>query len=584
MGKDFTEYEKLRAESVQAILDSSARKKAIIAGPGTGKTFTFRRVLEAVGGEGLVLSFINNLVNDLKVTLGSLATVSTFHSYCRRLLHTTTTQGIDNDFFYYASLLEILADDLNVVFGMECVEDDVQEAFQKLETGSGIIRAALICGNYYNAVSPDDSVYRVLRHFTENAEDIPSYPLVIVDEYQDFCTLEVRLLELLSSKSPVLLAGDDDQALYGFKNASAEYLRALVQRSDFAKFQLPFCSRCTEIMVQAANHFVRKAQENGLLLDRIPKPFQCYLPDKYGDSQTYPRIVHGDCSVQNVTTSPYISKYIAWKILNISPEEIEESAEQGYPTVLIAGPRYITRHISDYLKQHFGNVTFVKRSDDSVQLSDAYLRLMAIEESRIAWRIVIFCDPIDNISEVLRKAIIGGEELCELLTEDYREKHLSNVGILKRMKAEEAISGQEKSQVSQALGLSFAKIEELLDIEHDDETLFDEPEVELAEDSGPRIVITTHLGAKGLDAGHVFLIGINEGDLPKSNRSPTDDEASKFLVSMTRARKCCYIVTCRVRGGTRQTGSIFLDWIRPFIESEWIDKNNIAQFDSRLNS
>lgn len=41
---------KKRAECLQAILDSTEPKKLIVAGAGTGKTFTFREVLKPVVG------------------------------------------------------------------------------------------------------------------------------------------------------------------------------------------------------------------------------------------------------------------------------------------------------------------------------------------------------------------------------------------------------------------------------------------------------------------------------------------------------------------------------------------------------
>jgi superfamily I DNA/RNA helicase len=36
----------------------------------------------------------------------------------------------------------------------------------------------------------------------------------------------------------VLIAGDDDQALYGFKHASANFIRALAEDPDFERFDL----------------------------------------------------------------------------------------------------------------------------------------------------------------------------------------------------------------------------------------------------------------------------------------------------------------------------------------------------------
>ena len=87
----------------------------------------------------------------------------------------------------------------------------------------------------------------------DSQQEIPEYPLIVVDEYQDFSELETSFIRLLSSKSPVLIAGDDDQALYSFKNADPRFIRELAQGDEYERFGLPFCSRCTEVVVGAVN-------------------------------------------------------------------------------------------------------------------------------------------------------------------------------------------------------------------------------------------------------------------------------------------------------------------------------------------
>jgi hypothetical protein len=80
--------------------------------------------------------------------------------------------------------------------------------------------AALEIGNYYDAVGHNDIVYRVERHFEANPESIPEHEVVVVDEYQDLNYLETHLIDSLAQASAVLIAGDDDQALYAFKGSS----------------------------------------------------------------------------------------------------------------------------------------------------------------------------------------------------------------------------------------------------------------------------------------------------------------------------------------------------------------------------
>ena len=55
---DDEEMARKRTENLDSVLNSAARHRVIVAGPGTGKTFTFKKVLERVDGPALVLSFL----------------------------------------------------------------------------------------------------------------------------------------------------------------------------------------------------------------------------------------------------------------------------------------------------------------------------------------------------------------------------------------------------------------------------------------------------------------------------------------------------------------------------------------------
>ena len=77
------EYE--RHKYANAVLSSKSRKKVLVAGPGTGKTYLFKKILEGTK-VSLTLTFVNSLVEDLSLELYGLSEVRTLHSFARSIL------------------------------------------------------------------------------------------------------------------------------------------------------------------------------------------------------------------------------------------------------------------------------------------------------------------------------------------------------------------------------------------------------------------------------------------------------------------------------------------------------------------
>jgi DNA helicase-2/ATP-dependent DNA helicase PcrA len=98
---------------------------------------------------------------------------------------------------------------------------------------------------------------------------------VIVDEFQDINKLDCELIDLISPQATMVVTGDDDQAIYGFRGASAEYLIQPTNwfTREFAHYELSMNYRCPQRVLEAA----------GTLIDhnttRIPKHPRAAKPD-----------------------------------------------------------------------------------------------------------------------------------------------------------------------------------------------------------------------------------------------------------------------------------------------------------------
>jgi hypothetical protein len=388
-----------RRHTALSIISCVADKRLIVSGPGTGKTFTFQEALKATGAKGLALTFIRNLVTDLTDSLDELADVYSFHGFCKHLMHQHDVAGL-NDGDYYPPLFLLLVHDIFLLSGDNIDTRDVELHFHDLAEQDGLIARVLERADYYTAVSHTDLVYRVLRHFEAVPNAIPTYPLIVVDEIQDFSQQETEFITLLSSRNKILAAGDDDQALYvGLKHAMPAFIRGLATGNEYDCFELPYCSRCTHVVVAAVNDVVTAATAAGYLVDRLPKNFSCYTPDKGQDSEDHPTIIHAKCSTEN---SPYAGRYITQQIARIPAADVERSRKGKYPTVLVIGPNpFLNRAFKEVLKT-FPNARMKTGSRSEIDLLDGYRRLAFKEASRLGWRIVIAAAPFTGDDAVFQ--------------------------------------------------------------------------------------------------------------------------------------------------------------------------------------
>lgn len=570
MARDPAELEEAaqrRAETSDRLVSSGASKKLVVAGPGTGKTHNFKRALEASGG-GLAITFIRALARDLERDLGDLADVYTFHAYCKHLAHKLGgTAGLSTKFDYYPGLRLLIAADLTRLGHPGVTADDIDRALHHLDDSGGLISAALGLGDYYDAVGHTDVVARIQRHLADHLDDIPEHALIVVDEYQDFSHLEATLIETLSQVSPVLVAGDDDQALYGFKHASPRFIRELAERADVERFDLPYCSRCTEVIVDAVNNVAKEAQARGYLEGRVPRPYLCYLPEKLEESEANPSIIHARCSVET-NKAQYVGRYVTEQIGEISSADIEESDAGGYPTVLVIGPGHFVKRAHALIVEQYPHAEYRASAEFRIELLHGYRRLARDARSRLGWRILLFADPSPDSEDAVLEVLRSGGELYDALETEYRNRHLAIAAVIEHLLDDEELSTQEVELLGTELGLTpEAALTRLSGDEAEETESAPRPEGE------PAIVCTTLLGAKGLSAGHVFIVGFSDGHFPADPANPTDDEICKLIVGLSRTRKRCHLVSTSFFGGKWTSHSEFLSWLGVSIEEVVINKD-----------
>lgn len=228
----------LSANQLEIIKDSGNQYIVVAAGPGSGKTRVLVHKLasllltEDVKHEQLLmLTFSRAAATEFKKRLidliGNAANfieIKTFHSYCFDLLGRV------------GSLFES--------------EKIISTAVNKIRSGE---------------IEP----FRITKS------------VLVVDEAQDMNKEEYELVKVLMEQNEemrVILVGDDDQNIYGFRGADSAFMQSLVSEKAATKYQLTENYRSTENLVSFANNWaatiskrlktepgVAKQQQNGFI-------------------------------------------------------------------------------------------------------------------------------------------------------------------------------------------------------------------------------------------------------------------------------------------------------------------------------
>lgn len=514
--------------AIERVLRSPSRKKLVVAGPGTGKTTLFRKMLDLATGEPnrrIVLTFINTLKDDLADELSELAQVFTLHSYCLRLLHHDTRLRVplSSSFRCCPGLASLIQEDWKLI--QNCDPPQFVGEMRRLAEENHI-SFYLARGDYYDAVDFDDTVYRVYKKLTSGDAVLDTYDLVLIDEYQDFNALEAGFIDVLAQKSPIVIAGDDDQALYSqLRDSSCDHIRMLHQGGQYEVFELPFCMRCPKVVVDAVSDVIGRAQQLRRLQGRIPKPYKHFPPAKGADSAKYPKIALVETTVQRQNAN-YMGRYIAQAIADIPRDEIEAAAKGGYPTVLVIVGKPYRDQIISHLENAGYSVDTRRESVGRLERQQGLSILRENRESNLGWRIMLSVDSAPFVRDVIAKTADGTQRLVDTLPDEFRERVLAEVDAYK------------------------APANEV-----NDERQTEEP------DEQPLIRVTSFEGAKGLSAQHVFIAGLHDHELPHNPGAILDLEICKFVVGLTRTRKKCSLIHTRNFAGMRKSPSAFISWI-----------------------
>ncbi|MBI2268526.1 MAG: ATP-dependent helicase [Candidatus Blackburnbacteria bacterium] len=527
-----------------AIVESSSRKKVVVAGPGTGKTYLFKRIIEGKNN-ALTLTFVNALVEDLSLELYGMSDVKTLHSFARSTLGTAT-----GNVKVFPKLSEVVKEDAKILLKKEI---DFDFIFHNMDDGNEDIEFYKKRKNYYDKhYGYSDIIFALVKYLEANKGKVPAFDHVLVDEFQDFNKLEIALIDLLSEKSPILIAGDDDQALYeDLKSASPKHIRERFSDSctDYKSFSLPHCRRCTRTIVEAVNDIVSNASKNGAVKERIGKRYEYFdHKEKDVESEKNPKIIY----------SQQFARKIPW-FIEKQLGEIANEIKGKFSVLIISPTKTQCRSTVEGLKKKgFSSIEWSDKKDDKEPtLLDGLKILLDDENSNLGWRIVsrFYLTEKDFVALLTNSNSENPKRFSEMIDSSKKKEVESALKILRSVKNGKKIKEEKLDEVLRKVGFNPYDIAK--------ENLKEEIEFGSQRVGNPglrktQIKATTIESSKGLAADYVFITYFDDRYFikDKDKTKITDKDICKFLVALTRARRKVFLIS-----SDDKKKPTFLNWI-----------------------
>ncbi|RLC13110.1 MAG: DNA helicase, partial [Deltaproteobacteria bacterium] len=297
----------------QRAVDSSARAMIIQAGPGTGKTRTLTaKIAHLVSdknidpGSILALTFTNKAAKELELRIEkylprSKSTVlsATFHSFCLKLLKQykdfnaviadadlrtalikkimakktvvkrakgekvkiKTIRKIDSLISLCKQNLLSPGDDLKG-FVEKQEMDDFQKIYSKYQS---------LCKEQ-NVADFEDLIFMTVNMFCDDKDILSKikekYLYVFIDEYQDLNFGQYELVKLLCNNNHIVVIGDPDQAIYGFRGSDNKYFKCFADDfPDCEMIKLNKNYRSTQTILDASFQMIAKKTESKKISD-----------------------------------------------------------------------------------------------------------------------------------------------------------------------------------------------------------------------------------------------------------------------------------------------------------------------------